>query len=77
MTTTCDSATEPILLTERQAATILGFSIRTLQAWRVRGGGPAFIRISARCVRYRIEDLQEWIEERVRISTSDDGSVSE
>jgi len=74
MTTTCDSATEPILLTEGQAATILGFSPRTLQAWRVRGGGPAFVHVSARCVRYRREELEAWISERLRISTSDDGA---
>jgi len=65
---------ESILLTEKQAARVLGFSPRTLQAWRVRGGGPAFVHVSARCVRYRREDLETWISERLRISTSDDGS---
>lgn len=66
---------EPVLLSEKEAARILGFSHRTLQAWRVQGGGPAFIRVSTRCVRYRMEDLERWIADRVRTSTSDDGSA--
>lgn len=68
---------ESILLTEAQAAQLLGFSPRTLQAWRVRGGGPTFVHVSARCVRYRREDLEAWIEERLRISTSEYGSDRE
>ena len=65
---------EAILLTETEAAKILGFSIRTLQNWRYRGGGPRFVRVSRTCVRYRRQDLEAWIEESLRISTSDDGS---
>jgi excisionase family DNA binding protein len=61
------------LLTETEAAHLLGFSVRTLQAWRVRGGGPRFVKVSARCVRYQREDLEEWVRERVRRSTSDSG----
>jgi predicted DNA-binding transcriptional regulator AlpA len=61
------------LLSEKEAAGDLGFSIRTLQAWRVRGGGPPYVKVSARCVRYRQSDLEEWIEERLRRSTSDRG----
>lgn len=61
------------LLTEKEAAKILGFSIRTLQNWRHRGGGPRFVRVSKGCIRYRREDLEAWVEERLRWSTSDDG----
>lgn len=68
------SASDPLLLTEQEAGQILGFSPRTLQKWRVSGGGPAFVRVSSRCVRYRMEDLERWIADRVRMSTSDDGS---
>ena len=52
----------PMLLDERQAATALGLTPRTLQSWRHRGGENAipFVRISARCIRYRPEDLREW-----------------
>ncbi len=61
------------LLTEKEAAKVLGFSVRTLQGWRCRGGGPQFVRISHSCIRYRREDLDGWIESRLRYSTSDDG----
>ena len=65
------SASSPILLTEKEAGKILGFSIRTLQKWRIEGQGPPFIRVSARAIRYRREDLDQWIESCVRTSTSE------
>jgi hypothetical protein len=49
------------LLTEVQAADFLGLSIRTLQAWRTKVCGPAFVR-AGRAVRYRRSDLMRWIE---------------
>lgn len=61
------------LLNQRDAASYLSVEPRTLEAWRCRGGGPPFVRISARAIRYRREDLSRWIEERVRRSTSDEG----
>ncbi len=61
----------PILLTEKEAAKILGFSIRTFQKWRGTGDGPQFVRVSARAIRYRREDLEAFIEARVSQSTSD------
>jgi len=64
---------EPLLLKEGEAAKFLNISPRTLQGWRVTGGGPTFIKISSRCVRYRWEDLEEWIQERARRSTADLG----
>jgi hypothetical protein len=48
------------LLTESQAAQLLGLTPRALQAWRGRGCGPAYIRISCRCLRYRRKDLVAW-----------------
>lgn len=59
-------------LIEKEAARLLGFSVRTLQAWRVRGGGPLFVK-AGRSVRYRPSDLEAWVEERLRRSTSDRG----
>lgn len=61
------------LLNEKQAAAFLGHKPRTLQKWRVTGGGPVFISISKRSVRYRRRDLLAWTEARVRRSTSDVG----
>ena len=50
------------LLNEEQAAKVLNVAQRTLQAWRFQGKGPAFVRISSRCIRYRRPDLEAWID---------------
>lgn len=60
-----------MIFTENQAAEYLQLSPRTLQAWRLRGGGPVFVRVSKRCVRYRLVDLQAWAEARLARSTSE------
>jgi Helix-turn-helix domain len=49
------------LLTEVDAADLLSLSVRTLQAWRIRECGPAFVR-AGRAIRYRRCDLITWIE---------------
>jgi hypothetical protein len=43
------------------AAQLLGVSRRALDCWRLTGRGPAFVRISSRCVRYRRCDLADWV----------------
>lgn len=58
------------LLDERAAASILCYSVRALQNWRHRGGGPAYVKVSARSVRYRRRDLLDWIEARTVANTS-------
>ena len=67
---------EDALLREPEAAAFLGFTPRTLQAWRQRGQGPVFVRISARAIRYRKKDLNRWAEDLLRSSTSDPGTQS-
>ncbi len=62
------------LMRQEQAALILGVTPRCLENWRWRGGGPRWIRISARCIRYRRSDLIRFIEERVKTNTSDIGA---
>ena len=37
--------TREAYLTETKAGERLGFSIRTLQGWRMKGGGPPFLKI--------------------------------
>ena len=61
------------LLLPSEVAAILGVSVRTLEGWRLRGGGPAFVQISARACRYRKFTLEAWITARQRKSTSDPG----
>ncbi len=61
------------LIDEAGAAQFLKFSIRSMQGMRYRGGGPRYIRMSSRCIRYRRSDLRAWAEQRLRTSTSDRG----
>ena len=48
-----------IFLSTREAAELLTLSSRTLDRYRVHGGGPAFVRLGGR-VRYTRADLLEW-----------------
>ena len=52
------------LLISKQAAARLAVSKRTLEGWRRRGVGPPFLRLSMRAVRYRLSDLELWLDER-------------
>ncbi len=57
-------------LTETQAAELLAVSVRTLQAWRTRGGGPPYVKIG-RAVRYQRRALAMFQEQHTVTSTSD------
>lgn len=59
------------LINENEAAIFVGYTVRALQNWRVRGGGPRFVKVSARSIRYRRRDLIEWAESRLVSSTSE------
>jgi len=59
------------LMTEQQAAAFLNVNPRTLQKWRVEGGGPRFVRMSRRCIRYWPKDIREWAQNRRKSSTSE------
>ena len=61
------------LIDEKVAADFLGVTSRTMQLMRQRGGGPRFMRLSARCIRYTRADLKAWADERLRTSTADLG----
>ncbi len=54
------------LLYPLEAAHILGLSPRTLEHYRIAGGGPRYVSIGRRCVRYRRSDLIDWIDSRCR-----------
>ena len=64
------------LIDEKAAAEFLNLTTRSMQAARQRGGGSQFIRISARCIRYRRIDLKAWADARMRSSTSDPGQAA-
>ncbi len=58
------------LLTEKEAAKLICYTQRALQNWRLRGGGPRYVKVSARSIRYQRRDVIEWIEARKRSYTS-------
>jgi len=64
------------LMNEHHAAAFLGYTVRALQNWRLRGGGPLFVKVSDRSIRYRRRDLMAWVEQRLRSSTADPGSAA-
>lgn len=54
-------------LTEREAADYLGLTHSGLVRLRREGIGPRYYRVgTARGIRYRKADLNEWIEKRTR-----------
>jgi predicted DNA-binding transcriptional regulator AlpA len=53
-------------LTPREAAEAVGLSPETLKVYRYRGTGPKFLKVGKH-VRYRIADLQGWLDNRVQI----------
>ena len=61
------------LIDEKVAAAFLGLTHRFMQHRRQQGGGPRYVAISSRCIRYRRIDLRVWSEARLRISTVDPG----
>jgi Helix-turn-helix domain len=53
------------------AAVYLDVSKRTLEEWRRAGRGPQFIKIGKKIVRYEIAELDKFVAEGQRRSTSD------
>ena len=66
--------TQNVLYDEEAAGSYIGganspVSARTLQRWRLEGIGPVFVKLG-RLVRYRQSDLEHFLDERARKSTS-------
>ena len=64
----------PKLLSTGEAAERLGVSSSYLNQLRVKGGGPAFVKMGAR-VAYDPSDLAAWLESQKQRSTSDQGGA--
>jgi excisionase family DNA binding protein len=60
LSTTCNTG---------DAATYLGLSKPYLEKLRCSGGGPRFAKLGRRVV-YRVSDLDTWLENHIKISTS-------
>ena len=61
------------LLNTKQAAEVLGVSSAFLERDRWAGAKVPFIRIGSRSIRYRMEDLNDFITSRIQTSTSNYG----
>jgi hypothetical protein len=57
------------LIDEKEAARRLGVSVRFLQARRLMGGGPFYVKVG-RSVRYRPLDLEVWTASQTYESTA-------
>ena len=55
--------TNKTLLTRAEAAEYLGVSVFGLAQMASRGCGPRYYKPSKKMVRYRVADLDAWIEE--------------
>lgn len=61
----------PLVVSEKQAAAMTGLGHRTLQAMRLSGNGPAFVKLTERRVGYSVAELRRWISERSVCSTAE------
>lgn len=59
---------EVTVMNEKRAAAFLDMKVATLQAWRVRGDGPTFLKLGS-AVRYTMEDLKAFIESKKQRTT--------
>lgn len=58
------------MLRTKEAAGYLDLKKCTLEAWRVKGNGPVYLKLG-KAVRYRKEDLDAFINARKCTSTSE------
>lgn len=59
------------LLTPAQLSHNTGIPLGTLAYWRHAGTGPAYLRLGGRVIRYRKSDVDAWMNDSVRTSTSE------
>ena len=53
------------LLTVKELSEYLGISDETLRKYRMRGNGPKYLKLG-RAVRYKLEDVLEWLDSQTR-----------
>lgn len=64
------------LLNTEQAANFLGVSKAFLERDRWAGARIPFIKVGSRAVRYTLDDLNNYLSQQRRVSTSDMGMAS-
>jgi excisionase family DNA binding protein len=63
------------LLSTREVAARLGVSVRTVQDWRYRGGGPPGVALGRKTVRYSQAELERWLAEKREQEAARDGAA--
>lgn len=63
------------LMRPEEVVDLLAVSGRTLEAWRLSGAGPPYVRLgSKKAVRYKRSDVETWLAERTFRSTSEESA---
>lgn len=55
-------AEAPTLLSSKDAAAYLHVPVPTLNRWRARGTGPAYVQLGPRVFKYDLRDLQDFLQ---------------
>jgi predicted DNA-binding transcriptional regulator AlpA len=61
------------LLRRREAATLIGTSVRTMVRWDKSQKGPTPIRLSKRMTRYAVGGIREWLRVIGKRAVNDEG----
>lgn len=48
-------------ISPKNAALFLGVSVRTLEEWRKKKIGPAFVKLGPKLVRYEVAELERFL----------------
>lgn len=59
-------------LSTKQVAARLCLAPGTVRMWRVKGGGPKYLRIAQNRAVYRLADVEAWEAERIYANTSEE-----
>ena len=51
----------PVRVNTEKAALFLGVSVRTLEEWRKKDIGPAFMKIGRKLIRYEMAELERFL----------------
>ena len=65
-----------VLFDQKKAAHVLGLSVRTLERHRLAGTGPRYVRLG-RLVRYRQQDIADFVERNLRTSTAENSAAAD
>lgn len=65
---------KPRVFDTPNAAQYCASSASTFEKLRLTGGGPRFIRITPKRVGYLVEDLDLWLSEKRRLSSTSDAA---